>query len=68
MFLSFSEESFTKELYSTLHRTDEALLLFSPPHPPLSFFQYNDSNYVQTTKHASSNDSTDTGEIGSFAQ
>lgn len=32
-------------------------------HPLLSSLQYNNSNYVQTTKHASSNDSRDTGKL-----
>lgn len=35
----------------------------SHPHPLLFSFHYNNSNYVQTTKHASSNDSTDMGKL-----
>lgn len=63
MCLSFSKETFTKELVPLYieqtmspHPTSSFLL------SPIFFFsslQYNNSNYVQTTKHASSNDSTD---------
>lgn len=35
----------------------------SHPNPLLFSFHYNNSNYVQTTKHASSNDSTDMGKL-----
>lgn len=40
-----------------------ALSFFSHPHSLLFSFQYNNSNYVQTTKHASSNDSADMGKL-----
>lgn len=60
----FLKGKFHQRACPTLHRTDDALPLFSfLPHPLLSSFQYNNSNYVQTTKHASSNDSTDMGKL-----
>lgn len=60
MFLSFSKETFTKELVPLyVEQTMSSLSFLFTPHPLLSSLQYNNSNYVQTTKHASSNDSTD---------
>lgn len=65
MFLSFSKETFSKELVllyveQTMSPPCSPFLL---PHPLLSSLQYNNSNYVQTTKHASSNDRTDMGKL-----
>lgn len=67
MNLSFSKETFTKELvplYIEQTMSSPSFPFFNPPlHPLLSSLQYNNSNYVQTTKHASSKDSTDMGKL-----
>lgn len=61
-FLSFSKGNFQHRACPTLRRTENEFGQFcfiSSPFPPLSSLQYNNSNYAQTTKHASSNDITD---------
>lgn len=65
MFLSLSKETFTKELVPLyIEQTMSSLSSpFFSSHPLLSSPQYNNSNYVQTTKHASANDSTDMGKL-----
>lgn len=60
MFLSFSKGTFGKALFPLhIEQMMSSLLFPFLLHPLLFSLQYNNSNYVQTTKHASSNDSTD---------
>lgn len=65
----FLKGNFHKELVPLYIEQTMSLPLLSftsLPHPLLSSLQYNNSNYVQTTKHASSNDSTDMGKLANL--
>lgn len=61
MFLFSLKGNFHQRACPTPHRTSSELFLFPflAHHLLLSPLQHNNSNYVQTTKHASSNDGTD---------
>lgn len=63
-FLFSFKGNFQHRTCPTLHRTSKGPSLFPfLSHHLLSSPQHNNSNYVQTTKHANSNDITDTGKL-----
>lgn len=62
--LLFSLKKVLQKSLSHFTRTSwQAPSFLLHPHPLLFSFQYNNSNYVQTTKHASSNDGADMGKL-----